>query len=188
MTYTNTPIESNRILDFIRPLSAQGTNPAVLVPRITGSDYDLSRDTNDTDTKDGKLTTVTAVTTEPKITVTDTDSIELMYLTDSIMQKLPIEHWHVYLDKKNDDGKYFAYYTRCLVTEDSHKGDPGDYAEREFTLTPQDGVAYGYTPLPGGITEEELNELLFIGMDPVTGENPNGNGVAATISKMPAKD
>lgn len=185
MAFTNQPIQTNRIVDFIRPLSAQSTNGAVLVPRVTGGDYDISRDTNDVDTKEGKLITTSSVTVEPKLEVVRTDSIENMYLTDALMNDTPIEHWHVSLDEKDSQGRYFAFYAVCKVTEDSQGGDPGEYATREFTLSPINGVTYGYTPLPEGITEEELNKLVFMGTNKVTSEAPTGGGVAKTATAMP---
>lgn len=186
MAFTNKPILRNRIIDLIRPLSAQATHNAVLVPRMTGGDYDLSRDTNDVDTLDGKLTSVSDVTVEPSIEVVRTDSIENMYLTDSLMKDEPIEHWHLSLDEKDNQGRYFAYYSVCKVTEDSQGGDPGEYATHEYTLTPLYGVTYGYTPLPTGMTEDELNKLVFMGANPTSSSAPHGGGVEKTLTTMPA--
>lgn len=185
MAFTNKPVQRERIIDLIRPLSAQATHDAVLVPRVTGGDYDLSRDTNDVDTLEGKMTTVSAVTVEPSIEVVRTDSIENMYLTDSLMKDEPIEHWHLSLDEKDSQGRYFAYYSVCKVTEDSQGGDPGEYATHEYTLTPLYGVTCGYTPLPTGMTEDELKQLVFMGTNKVTSSNANGGGEEKTVTAMP---
>ncbi|MCQ2569293.1 MAG: phage tail tube protein [Limosilactobacillus sp.] len=187
MAFTDKPIDGNRVWDLIRPLDAQSTHHAVVIPQVTKGDYDLSRDTNDTDTKNGKLVTVSNVTVEPKVEVIDTDSRELMYLTDSFMKDKPLEHWHLFLDRKNDDGKYFAFYSQVRVTEDSQGSDSGDFATRKFTFTPKSGVTYGYTPLPDGITEEDLDSLEFIGTNPVTSSDPTGGGVAAGVTAMPTE-
>lgn len=185
MVFTNKTIDRNRVWDFIRPLRNQKTHDAVLVPKMTSGDYDLSRDTNDTDTIDGKITALADITVEPKVEVIDTVSPEVQYLNDSFMFKQMLEHWHVFLDRKNSEGKYFAYYSQVLVSEDSQSGDPGEFATREFTLTPQTAVKQIWTELPGAYTEQILDGFAAVGLKAVTTSAPTGTGEDAGMTEMP---
>ena len=176
-------IQGKRILDFVRKKSAQATHTAYPLPLVTGADFDLQRDTDTKTTKDGDVATIGNLTVEPKVTLNDSDSAIIKVMEDSIFNREELEYWHVFLDKKDNENKYYAYYMIVEVTEDSQSSDADDVATREFTLTPKSEVARGYTELPGGM--EELVEFVFKGLKPVTEGDTTGGGKAAQTTEMP---
>lgn len=176
-------IQGKRVLDFIRKKSAQSTHAAYPLPLVTGADFDLQRDTDTKTTKDGEVVSIGNLTAEPKITLNDSDSDIVKVMEDSIFEQEELEYWHVFLDKKNATGKYYAYYMLVEVTEDSQSSDADDVATREFTLTVKSKVARGYTELPGGM--KELVEFVFKGLKPVAEGDTTGGGEAAKTTEMP---
>lgn len=177
-------IEGKRVLDFVRIPDSKGTNYAYPLPLVTGSDFDLSRDTDDTETKDGKISRAGALTAEPKVTCLDTDQAIIDVMEDSMFNESELEYWHVFLDKKNENGLCKAYNMLVKVTEDSQSSDSDDFATREFTLTPTTNITRGYTPLPAAM--QALADYVFRGLNPVTESAPHGGGVASTNAEMPA--
>lgn len=177
------PIEGKRVLDFVRIPGTKGTKNAYPLPLVTGSDFDLSRDTDDTQTKDGVKYRVGQLTAEPKVTILDSDEDIVKVLEDALFNGTELEYWHVFVDKKNNGGLYYAYNMLVKVTEMSQSNDSDDFSTQEITFTPTTNITRGYTPMPEG--QEDLIDYVFRGLEPVTTQNPNGGGVASSETDMP---
>lgn len=177
------PIEGKRVLDFVRIPSEKGTKNAYPLPLITGSDFDFSRDTDDTQTKDGVKYRIGQLTAEPKVTILDSNEDIVKVLEDAMFNDKEIEYWHVFVDKKNSAGLYYAYNMIAKITEMSQSSDSDDFATQEITFTPMTEVTRGYTPMPEG--QEALVDYVFRGLEPVTTQNPTGGGVASSETAMP---
>ncbi|ETA74162.1 phage major tail protein, TP901-1 family [Ligilactobacillus equi] len=177
------PIEGKNVLDFIRIPSEKGTKNAYPLPLITGSDLDLSRDTDDTQTKDGVKYRIGQLTVEPKVTLLDADEDIIKVLEDSLFNGTELEFWHVFVDKKNSSGLYYSYNLLVKVTELSQSSDSDDFATQEVTFTQMSNVTRGYTPMPE--SQKALIDYVYRGLEPVTTQNPTGGGVASSETAMP---
>lgn len=93
---------------------------------------------------------------------------------DSLFDGDVLEIWVIYRKRKNADGKYFAWYQRAAVTEDSNDNDADDNSTRDVTFTVNGTPKRGWLTLP----QEAQDELdyIFRGIDESTTDDPNGGG------------
>lgn len=177
------PIEGSNVLFFVRIPSAENTKNAYPLPLVTSSDFDLSRDADDTQTKDGVKYRIGQLKAEPKVTLLDADNDIIKVLEDSLFNGTKLQIWQTFVNKKNSAGLYYAYNMLAIVTELSQSSDSDDFSTQEVTFTQASNVTRGYTPMPEGL--ENLADYVFRGLEPVTTQNPTGGGVASSETAMP---
>lgn len=91
-----------------------------------------------------------------------------------------LESWIVQRKRKNAAGKYFAWYLRATVSEDSNDNDPDDHSTRDVTFAVNGTPKRGWTELSD--EQQEEIDYIFRGLGKVTpaeGETPENNGGAA---------
>lgn len=175
-------LQGKRVLVAVRKLSEQATKDAYILPLQTSGDFDLSRDTDTTTTKDGIVSTSGALELDFSVELIDSDDVVLDLLEDSLINETMLEVWRIKFDKKDSQGRAFAHYMHAKVTEDSQSADADDIATREFTFTNEGDPKRGYLVLPTNI--QEAIDYAFKGLEDTT-TNATGNGVASSETNTP---
>lgn len=161
---------------FFRLLSDDHKMAAQMIPHQTSFDFDMSRDADATATKDGSIAVPAGLETE--LTNEFIDAIS--YVSDSIATAILngelVELWMVNVRRKNKEGKYFAWYIRGYVTEDSGSNDADDAATREITFNATGKPKRGWVVLSK--EQEEEIEVGFRGLAAITDEDETGEGTA----------
>lgn len=169
--------QANHNLDFVRLLEESATKEASLVVNATGSTYDPSRKTSSTDTKTGTISSIGSISVKDDLDAVDCGSAANDILEESLYANKTIERWHVNLDRKNSEGKYYAIYEQGHVTEINQSGNAGNTITKKYTFT-IDG-----TPQRGWLsfTNSQANEINYVFKDlKVDG---SGDGVQFDFSK-----
>lgn len=175
-------LQGKRVLVAVRKLSEQATKDAYILPLQTSGDFDLSRDTDTTTTKDGIVSTSGGLELDFSVELLDSDDVVLDLLEDSLINETMLEVWRIKLDKKDSQGRAFAHYMHARVTEDSQGADADDIATREFTFTNEGEPKRGYLTLP--TTIQEAIDYAFKGLEDTT-TDANGKGVASSETNTP---
>ena len=152
---------------FARKLSDASTKEAELIPWQTSLSFDPSRDSNSTVTKDGNVNTQSSVSTDLETEFINNTSAIADAFYDSLFDGDKIEFWIVHKDRKNADGKYFSWYMRTSVSEDSNDNDADDNSTRDVTFSVDGTPKRGWTTL----TDQQSSDInyVFRGLDTVTG-------------------
>lgn len=160
---------------FARKLSEAQNKEAELIPWQTSLSFDPSRDSDSTATKDGAVNTQSSVETDLETEFINNTSAIADAFYDSLFDGDKIEFWIVHKDRKNADGKYFAWYMQTSVSEDSNDNDADDNSTRDVTFAVDGTPKRGWTALT---TQQESDiDYVFRGLDAYTAED-NGNGTA----------
>lgn len=161
---------------FARKLSDASTKEAELIPWQTSLSFDPSRDSDSTVTKDGNVNTQSSVSTDLETEFINNTSAIADAFYDSLLDGDKMEFWITHKDRKNADGKYFAWYMRVTVSEDSNDNDADDNSTRDVTFSVDGTPQRGWTVL----TEQQASDInyVFRGLDKVTtgtdGKEVNG--------------
>lgn len=165
---------------YARKLSAAKNEPGQLIPYQTSLSFDPQRDSDNTVTKSGSVATTSSLETDLEIEFVNNWSKIADQLWDSLFDQEKMEFWIVYRKRKNKDNKYFAFYMRGTVTEDSNDNDPDDVSSRDTTITVDYGPVRGWTALDA--EQEAQLAYIFRGVGAIEGEPKNdgtdGNGQA----------
>nr|DAF41640.1 MAG TPA: major tail protein [Caudoviricetes sp.] len=165
-------------IGFFRLLSEDHTKAAQLIPHQTSFDFDMSRDADSTATKDGSIAVPAGLETE--LTNEFIDSIS--YVSDAIATAIlngeQVEIWMINRRRKNTAGKYFGWYIRGYVTEDSGSNDADDASTREITFNATGAPKRGWVTLTKEM-EEEI-DFGFRGLAAITSDDATGDGTAWT--------
>lgn len=165
---------------YARKLSAAKTESGQLIPYQTSLSFDPQRDSDKKVTKSGSVSTTSSLETDLEVEFVNNWSKIADQLWDSLFDQEKMEFWIVYRKRKNKDGKYFAFYMRGTVTEDSNDNDPDDVSSRDSTITVDYGPVRGWTALDA--EQEAQLAYIFRGVGAIEGDPKNdgtdGNGQA----------
>lgn len=162
---------------FARKLSASTAETAHLIPWQTSLKFDPSRDTDSTVTKDGPVNTTSSPETDLEVEFLHNTSAIADEMYDSLYDGETLEVWVVYRNRKNADGKYFAWYLQAVVSEDENDNDSDDNSTRDVSFNVNGKPKRGWTTLPADA--QEALDYVFRGLDkvvPKSGDTPETNG------------
>lgn len=161
---------------YVRLLENAAKERGQLIPYQTSLDFDPQRDTDTTQTKQGGVPTTSSLETDLEIEFVHNISKVSDDLMTSLLKNKDIEVWIVYRKRRNDQGQYFAWYMRGIVSEDENENDPDDNSTRDVTFTIKGEPQRGWLTLPDD-AEEELS-YVFQGIGQVTSSDTTGGGKA----------
>lgn len=165
-------------IGFFRLLSEDHKMPAQLIPHQTSFDFDMSRDADSTATKDGSIAVPAGLETELTNEFIDAISYTSDAIATAILNGEQVEIWMVNRRRKNAQGKYFGWYIRGYVTEDSGSNDADDASTREITFNATGAPKRGWVTLTKEM-EEEI-DFGFRGLAAITDDDATGDGTAWT--------
>ena len=175
MANTATILQGIDTVAYIRPLKNQSTEAGELVPFRTSLDFDPKRDEKTTATSDGSVSKPGSLTTSLKWDMLNSISKVSDDIQNSLFDQDELEIW-VVNRKRVKDGKYFAYYMRGYVTENSNSNAVDDNSKNSVTFTIDGTPQRGWLTLPAD-AQAEL-DYVFRGIDKVAGDSDNGDGTA----------
>lgn len=175
MANTATILQGIDTVAYIRPLKNQSTEAGELVPFRTSLDFDPKRDEKTTATSDGNVSKPGSLTTSLKWDMLNSISKVSDDIQNSLFDQDELEIW-VVNRKRVKDGKYFAYYMRGYVTENSNSNAVDDSSKNSVTFTIDGTPQRGWLTLPAD-AQAEL-DYVFRGIDKTSGDSDTGNGVA----------
>lgn len=161
---------------FFRQLSKAKEEEGQLLPWQTSLSFDPQRDSDTNQTKDGVVTTSSSVETDFEVEFINNTSALADMMYDSLFDGEKLEGWIVYRNRRNAAGKYFAWYMRITVSEDSNDNDPDDNSTRDVTFAVSGTPKRGWLSLPE--TAQEQIDFIFQGLGKVTEEDKTGGGTA----------
>ena len=175
MANTATILQGIDTVAYIRPLKNQSTEAGELVPFRTSLDFDPKRDEKTTATSDGSVSKPGSLTTSLKWDMLSSISKVSDDIQNSLFDQDELEIWIVNR-KRVKDGKYFAYYMRGYVTENSNSNAVDDNSKNSVTFTIDGTPQRGWLTLPAD-AQAEL-DYVFRGIDKTSGDSDTGDGVA----------
>lgn len=146
------------VLLYARKLSEANKTAGQLIPYQTSLSFDPQRDSDTNATKSGSVSTSSSLETDLEVEFTNNWSKIADQLWDSLFDNEKMEFWIVYRKRKNADGKYFAFYMRGTVKEDSNDNDPDDTSNRDTTINVEGTPRRGWTSL----TDEAEQQMAYI--------------------------
>lgn len=164
-------VQGMDVVVYARKLSEATKVSGQMIPYQTSLSFDPQRDSDTKVTKSGTVTTTSSLETDLKFEFIQNWSKIADQLYDSLFDNEEMEFWLVNRKRKNADGKYFAFYLRGKVTEDSNDNDPDDVSSRETSITVDYGPVRGWVTL----TDEQEAEIAFIfrGLGAIAGQAKN---------------
>lgn len=175
-----TTVQGKQVFLLVRKTSEAGTTAGQIIPYQESLDFNLKKDGDATKTKTGRVSKPADPTTEIKTKFLDNFSKIADQLYESVLDGDQLDVWIVNYQRKKGS-KYFAWFMRGTVTEDSGSNDADDNSERELTITISDGPVRGWT----GLTAEQESAMAFVfrGVGVVTqpkNDRTDGDGQAWT--------
>ena len=182
-------LAGKRMVSYFRLLENASKEDAEIVPLEGDSSISFKRDSKSTATKSGNINTSSGLTAEIDQTFYEGISKVSDQFYDAILDDKIIEYWLVDLDRVNTDGKYWAIYARCNVTEDKPSFKTDSTAERNPKMNVIGTPRRGYTALSD--YDKGMLDYAFRGIGKV-GDTPkndgtDGNGLAYE-NNDPTKD
>lgn len=159
------------VLLFARKLSEAKKKDGQLIPYQTSLSFDPQRDSDTNATKSGTVSTQSSVETDLEVEFTNNWSEIADQLWDSLFDGDKMEFWIIYRKRKNKDGKYFSFYMRGTVKEDSNDNDPDDTSNRDTSIAVDGKPQRGWTDL----SDESQRQMAYIfrGVGKIEGEEKN---------------
>lgn len=175
-----TTVQGKQVFLLVRKTSEAGETAGQIIPYQESLDFNLKKDGDATKTKTGRVSKPADPTTEIKTKFLDNFSKIADQLYESVLDGDQLDVWIVNYQRKKGS-KYFAWFMRGTVTEDSGSNDADDNSERELTITISDGPVRGWT----GLTAEQESAMAFVfrGVGVVTqpkNDGTDGDGQAWT--------
>lgn len=161
---------------FFRKLSKSATEEGHLLPWQTSLSFDPQRDSDTNPTKDGAVQTSSSVETDFEVEFTNNTSAIADEMYDSLFNGDVMEGWIVYRNRRNTEGKYFAFYLQATVSEDSNDNDPDDNSTRDVSFAVSGTPKRGWLELPE--SAQEAIDYIFRGLGKVTDADTTGGGTA----------
>lgn len=161
------------VLLFARKLSEADKKDGQLIPYQTSLSFDPQRDSDTNATKSGTVSTSSSVETDLEVEFTNNWSEIADQLWDSLFDGDKMEFWIIYRKRKNKDGKYFAFYMRGVVKEDSNDNDPDDTSNRDTSIAVDGLPQRGWTKLTADA--EQQMAYIFRGVGKIDG-TPKDDG------------
>lgn len=161
---------------FFRQKSKEREMEGQLLPWQTSLSFDPQRGSDTNQTKDGVVPTTSSLETDFEVEFTNNTSrlADLMY--DSLFDGEKLEAWIIYRNRRNAEGKLFAWYMQVTVSEDSNDNDPDDNSTRDVTFAVSGTPKRGWLTLPDDAQEQI--DYIFRGIGKVTDEDQTGGGDA----------
>ncbi|TGY53639.1 phage major tail protein, TP901-1 family [Ligilactobacillus murinus] len=153
---------------FVRKLKDAKTAEGKLIPFQTSLTFDMSRESDTTQTKSGPVTSAGGIETELSVELVNNTSAILDALQDSLLSGDKLEFWVIFAGRKNAQGQYFSFYGRAIVSEDSNDNDADDLSTREISFGVDGTPKRGWTTLPQ--SAQEAIEYVYRGLEAM-GEN-----------------
>ena len=153
---------------FVRKLKDAKTAEGKLIPFQTSLTFDMSRESDTTQTKSGPVTSAGVIETELSVELVNNTSAILDALQDSLLSGDKLEFWVIFAGRKNAQGQYFSFYGRAIVSEDSNDNDADDLSTREISFGVDGTPKRGWTTLPQ--SAQEAIEYVYRGLEAM-GEN-----------------
>ena len=159
------------VLLFARKLSEADKKDGQLIPYQTSLSFDPQRDSDTNATKSGTVSTSSSLETDLEVEFTNNWSEIADQLWDSLFDNEKMEFWIIYRKRKNKDGKYFCFYMRGTVKEDSNDNDPDDTSNRDTSIAVDGKPLRGLTDLSD--EAEEQMAYIFRGVGKIDGAPKN---------------
>lgn len=159
------------VLLFARKLSEASKKDGQLIPYQTSLSFDPQRDSDTNATKSGTVSTSSSLETDLEVEFTNNWSEIADQLWDSLFDNEKMEFWIIYRKRKNKDGKYFCFYMRGTVKEDSNDNDPDDTSNRDTSIAVDGKPLRGWTDLSD--EAEEQMAYIFRGVGKIDGAPKN---------------
>ena len=159
------------VLLFARKLSEADKKDGQLIPYQTSLSFDPQRDSDTNATKSGTVSTSSSLETDLEVEFTNNWSEIADQLWDSLFDNEKMEFWIIYRKRKNKDGKYFCFYMRGTVKEDSNDNDPDDTSNRDTSIAVDGKPLRGWTDLSD--ESEEQMAYIFRGVGKIDGAPKN---------------
>lgn len=173
-------IQGKNLVLFARKLSEAKTKRGMPVPYQTSLDFEPQRDSKTDATKDGYVSKQSPLQTDLKFEFVNNWSEIADKLQMSLFNGEKMEFWIVNYQRRNSEGKCFAYYMRGTVSEDDIDGDPDDVSNRKTTISIDGTPQMGWTALTDD--EEAMLAYVFRGVGAIEGDpkddGTDGNGKA----------
>lgn len=163
-------------ITYFRILENEKKEDAHLIPWEDSGEFNRKRDSDSKTTKSGSITTGGGMETEINFECADTVSPLTADLDRAINKNLPVEIWRVNHQIKNDEGKYLAYYSQGVVSENNLSADNDDVATRSITITGKGTPQKGWLALAED--QEAEIDYVFRGVKKVTDDDQTGEGTA----------
>lgn len=167
-----------KTLLFARKHADAATKEMQLVPYQTGLTFDPSRDSDSTATKSGSVSTASSVETDLEVNFLNNTSEVSDILLQALLDGTDMDMEIVHADRKNDDGKYEAWYMQGHVSEDSNDNDADDSSTRDVSFAVDGTPKHGWTTFTPD--QQADVDYLFKGLTAVTDEDKDGGGTAWT--------
>lgn len=157
---------------FVRKLKDAKTAEGKLIPFQTSLTFDMSRDSDTTQTKSGPVTSAGGIETELSVELVNNTSAILDALQDSLLSGDKLEFWVIFAGRKNAQGQYFSFYGRAIVSEDSNNNDADDLSTREISFGVDGTPKRGWTTLPQ--SAQEAIEYVYRGLEALGDKETTG--------------
>lgn len=171
-------LPGKRMVSYFRLLENASKEDAEIVPLEGDSSISFKRDSKSTATKSGNISISSGLTAEIDQTFYEGISKVSDEFYDAILDDKIVEYWLVDLDRVNTDGKYWAIYTRCHVTEDKPSFKADSTAERSPKMNVIGTPRRGYTALSD--YDKNMLDYAFRGIGKVASDAKDdgtaGNG------------
>lgn len=161
-TKTLAKVKGKDIVTYMRLFSERKTAAASLIPYQTGMSFGVSRDSDSTSTKDGKLSTQGDLETDFSVDfVNNTSEIADKALNAAISGER-IEAWKVNRGRRNATGQAEIWYVQGTISEDSGDNDSDSDATRSLTIAVDGEPKHGWAKLSD--EQEELIDYVLHGL------------------------
>lgn len=167
-------LEGVDVIALARKHSDQATMSGQILPWQTSLSFDPSVDTDSTVTKDGNVATRSNPTTDLETEFLNNTSAIADAMYDSLFDNELLDFWVLYRNRRNNEGKYFAWYMQVLVSEDSSDNDPDDHSTRDVSFSVNGKPKRGWTALDS--ETQQAVDYIFHGVGKVTDEDKTGGG------------
>lgn len=173
------------VLLYARKLNEATQTAGQMIPYQTSLSFDPQRDSDTNPTKSGTVTTSSSLETDLEVEFTNNWSKIADQLWDSLFDNEKMEFWIIYRKRRNKDGKYFCFYMRGTVKEDSNDNDPDDNSKRDTSIAVDGTPQRGWTAL----SDEDEQQLAYIfrGVGKIDG-TPKNDGTDGTGQPWAASD
>lgn len=158
-------MQGNDIVMYARKLKNALKQEASLVPAQTSFEFDPKRKSDSTDTKDGSFATQSSLEVDVEVDFINNTSATADEFHDSIMDNELMEIWGVNRKRRNEAGKYYAWYMRGTVSEDDNSNDAGDISERDVSFSIAGKPQRGWLAL--NTDQQDELDYIFRGLDKV---------------------
>lgn len=172
------------VIVAVRPKHLANQMNAVILPWQTGSDYDPSKDSDTTATKDGSVSVDGQLETDFGVAVIDSDHVAVEILEDSLYNGTMLEIWRIKLGKRDTQNRAYSIYALGKVSEMDESADADDLSTIDVSFAIDGTPKRGYLTVPENV--QAAIDYAFKGLKNQT-EYPSGDGIAYDTSELDNK-